>query len=315
LVLFGLYDVLSTAGAAFVELAVGNPGEPMLDVRIVAATPKPFRCTADVLFEPGACIDDVARTDVAIVCDMYVPIHESPRGRHPREVAWLRRMHAGGSIVASVCSGSLVLAEAGLLDGRVAASHWVYRDMFREHYPSVKLRVQDALTVAGDEERIVTTGSAMAWQDLALHLIARLCGPEHAVRTIKAYMLTTHEGGQLPYAVMTQRLQRDDRVIHECQAWIGDNYAGANPVSQMVERSGLNARTFARRFHAATGYSPMDYVHILRMEEAKQILETEAVGIDDVSHEVGYEDPGYFRRLFKRKVGLNPAGYRRKFRS
>ena len=83
-----------------------------------------------------ASTDAITKTDVAIVCDMDPPIHTPPRGQYPREIAWLKRMHAGGSILASVCSGSLLLAEAGLLDGIECAGHWAYRDLFREHYPN-----------------------------------------------------------------------------------------------------------------------------------------------------------------------------------
>ena len=84
-------------------------------------------------------------------------------------------------------------------------------------------------------------------------------------------------------------------------------------MAAMAERSGLNPRTFARRFRAATGYRPMDYVHALRIEEAKQFIESEEIGIDEISLKVGYDDPAFFRRLFKRKAGLTPAAYRRKF--
>ena len=101
----------------------------------------------------------------------------------------------------------------------------------------------------------------------------------------------------------------------ECQAWIAQNYACANPVATMAERSGLKPRTFARRFRTATGYLPMDYVHALRVEEAKQIIETETAAIDEVGFNVGYDDPTFFRRLFKRRIGLTPAAYRRKFTS
>jgi len=276
-VLFGLYDVLSGAGNAFDEVVSGEAGTPVLDVRIVAATRAPFRCIWDVLVEPACAIDDVAQTDAAVVCDMYVPVTESPRNRYQAEARWIRRMYESGAIVSSVCSGSLVLADSGLLDGLQTASHWAYRDMFREYFPQVTLRAQDVLTITGRESRIVTAGGVASWQDLALYLIARLCGQRHAIDAAK---------------------------IH---------YTCTNPVSQMVERSGLNPRTFARRFIAATGYPPMEYVHALRMEEAKQILETEDLSVDDVGHYVGYGDPAYFRRLFKRKVGLTPARHRRKF--
>jgi transcriptional regulator GlxA family with amidase domain len=159
----------------------------------------------------------------------------------------------------------------------------------------------------------VTAGGVTSWQDLALYVIARLCGAQQAIRTAKIYLLSGHLDGQLPFAVMTKRFQKSDAVVHECQTWIAQNYACANPVATMAELSGLKPRTFARRFHSATGYLPMDYVHALRIEEAKQLIETESVGIDQVGFSVGYEDPTFFRRLFKRRAGLTPAAYRRKF--
>jgi transcriptional regulator GlxA family with amidase domain len=114
---------------------------------------------------------------------------------------------------------------------------------------------------------------------------------------------------------MTQRVRVDDRVIRECLAWIAEHYATPSPVAAMAERSGLTRRTFARRFQAATGRRPIDYVHALRIESARQRLEAGPAAIDDVGYDVGYEDPTFFRRLFKRTTGLTPAAYRRKFSS
>jgi transcriptional regulator GlxA family with amidase domain len=187
--------------------------------------------------------------------------------------------------------------------------------MYRKHFPQVTLKDQDVLTITGEDGRIVTAGGVASWQDLALYLIARLCGHRHAIEAAKVHLISSHEEGQLPYAAMGARPQKDHRIINDCQVWIADNYTCSNPVSQMVERSGLKPRTFARRFFAATGYPPMEYVHSLRIEEAKQILETEALSVDEVGRRVGYEDAAYFRRLFKRKAGLTPARYRRKFAS
>ena len=101
-------------------------------------------------------------------------------------------------------------------------------------------------------------------------------------------------------------------MIRDCLAWIAESYASANPVTAMAERSGLTKRTFARRFRAATGHRPIDYVHALRIERARQLIETGGGAIDDVGYQVGYEDPTFFRRLFKRTTGLTPAAYRRK---
>ncbi len=116
-VLYGLYDVLLSVGAVYSDMTTGQPEESLLDVKIVAGDDKSFRCFGDVLVEPHASIDVIERADVVLVCDMYSPIHTPPHGRYRREIDWLKRMHAAGSTLVSVCSGSLLLAETGLLDG------------------------------------------------------------------------------------------------------------------------------------------------------------------------------------------------------
>ena len=129
------------------------------------------------------------------------------------------------------------------------------------------------------------------------------------------HLLTGHEEGQLPFAALVRRTDGDDAVVARCQAWIAENYAVDNPVAAMVERSGLQQRTFGRRFRAATGERPIDYVHAVRIDEARHVLESSALGVDEVGFAVGYDDPTFFRRLFKRRTGLTPAAYRRKFAS
>jgi transcriptional regulator GlxA family with amidase domain len=244
---------------------------------------------------------------------MYVPIHQAPHGRYRSEIAWLRRLHGNGSLIAAVCSGTVLLAEAGLLDDRQCSSHWAYRDLFRREYPRAIFRANTILDLSSERDRVITAGGVTSWQDLALYVIARCCGKAEALKIAKVFLLSGHEDGQLPFAAMNRRLQTSDAVIGQCQAWIARNYSIANPVSAMTARSGLKPRTFARRFRAATGYQPIDYVHVLRMEEAKQIIESGVESVDQVGFRVGYEDPAFFRRLFKRVAGLTPAAYRRKY--
>ena len=115
------------------------------------------------------------------------------------------------------------------------------------------------------------------------------------------------------YASMSADLQHDDSVIKECQRWFAEQYDEPNPVSTATRISGLQDRTFKRRFHAATGHSPLEYVHQLRIEEAKEQLEATNLAIEDICASVGYEDPTFFRRLFKRKTSLTPNQYRRRY--
>ena len=205
------------------------------------------------------------------------------------------------------------MAEAGLLDGRTCAGHWAYADLFGSEYPAVTFDAAAILVLATETEGVITAGGVTAWQDLALHVIARLCGPEHAIRTAKVHLLAGHQDGQLPYAAMVRLTDPNDAAVVRAQEWIADNYAVDNPVAAMVERSALLPRTFGRRFRAATGRRPMEYVHDVRIDEARRILESSSIPVDDVGFSVGYQDPTFFRRLFKRKTGLTPAAYRRKF--
>ena len=221
-------------------------------------------------------------------------------------------MHAGGALIASACTGSLMLADAGLLDGRQAACHWAYFGLFREYYPKVVVTEDSILNTSSETAGVITAGGVTAWQELALHVIARLCGSAHAIQTSKVYLLAGHDDGQRPFSAMTRPKQTRDAVIGECQAWIAEHYTSPNPVTTMADQSGLKPRTFGRRFRAATGYRPIEYVHAVRIEEARRIIETEPTGLDEVGYRVGYEDPTFFRRLFKRETGLSPAAYRRK---
>jgi transcriptional regulator GlxA family with amidase domain len=212
-----------------------------------------------------------------------------------------------------VCAGSLLLAESGLLDGRSCAGHWAYADLFASSYPRIRFKPGSILDLGNEDAGLVTAGGATSWQELALYLIGRYCGPAHATRTAKIYLLAGHQDGQLPFSAMVRRSQLDDGAVAASVQWIEDNYAVPNPVAAMTERSGLTSRTFARRFQAATGRRPIDYVQALRIEGARERLETDTMPVDDVGYAVGYEDPAFFRRLFKRMTGMTPAAYRRKY--
>ena len=312
-VLYGLFDVLLSVGAVYPDMTTGVPGDAMLDVSIVAATAEPFRCFGNILVEPHAAVADVPEVDAVVVCDVYAPIDQAPHGRFAVEVDWIRRMHGRGALIATVCSGSLLLAESGLLDGRSCTGHWAYRDLFREAYPRIIFAADAILDVGSEGDGLITAGGSTSWQDLALHLIARFCGPEHATRTAKIYLLGSHGDGQLPFSAMTERTAMSDASIRSALSWIAENYGSSNPVTAMAERSGLTPRTFARRFLAATGRRPIEHVHALRIEAARQLIERGAGAVDDVGFGVGYEDPTFFRRLFKRVTGVTPGAYRRRY--
>lgn len=310
LALHGLYEVFHCVGRTWGELT-GEENTPFtIEPVIVAKSLEPIESSVGVKIVPQKTLCDA---DVVIVPDVAVSADFDPRGRWREEVAWIRERYQCGAIVCSVCSGSLLLAEADLLGGELATTHWAANDFFRKYYPNVRLAPERILTTAGEADRIVIGGGASAWEDLALYLVARFCGGEEAIRITKIFLFGDRTEGQLLYAGAQRAQRHDDAVIARSQAWIADNYDDEKPVATMVENSGLTSRTFSRRFRAATGYSPIDYVQTLRIEEAKHLLETSDLAIDTVSQEVGYADPTFFRRLFRRRTGVTPVRYRQRF--
>jgi transcriptional regulator GlxA family with amidase domain len=312
-VLYGLFDVLYSVGAVFLDMTVGHPGSESLEVRIASLDGRAFRCLGGIAVEPHAAITEIQSADAVVVCDMYSPIDKVPTGQYTEFANWLQAMHRQGVLIASVCSGTLVLAEAGLLNGREAAAHWAYGALFERHYPSIRMRKDSVLCLSAVQDGLVTAGGVTAWQDLALYLIARFCGRTQAYETAKIHLLSGHEDGQLPFVAMNRQLAAEDKVIAECQTWIANNFVMPNPVGSMAERAGLNVRTLSRRFQAATGRSPLDYALEIRVEAAKRMLEEGSDTIDEIGLAIGYNDPASFRRLFRRQSGMTPAAYRKKF--
>jgi transcriptional regulator GlxA family with amidase domain len=313
--LYGLYEVFSSVGSVWSELTGESITGPKLVPRIVSPDGQAFQCAIGLPIAPQASLEETAHTDIVVVTDLTLTAINDPRGRWPAAARWLREQFDGGATICSVCTGSVLLADSGLLNGYEATTHWSASDLFRRHFPGVRLRPERILLPSGPEHRIVTSGGASSWEDLALYLIARYCGEAEAVRTAKIFLFGDRSEGQAAYAVAGQGRRHEDAVIAQCQTWIAEHYAGDNPVSRMVAQAGLPERTFKRRFRAATGYAPVEYVQTLRIEEAKQLLETTGEPTDTIAHMVGYDDPAFFRRLFKRRTGITPARYRQRFQS
>lgn len=259
-------------------------------------------------------LDAVRSCNVVIVPALVFERDDWVVGRYPQEVAWLQRMQAEGATICSACSGSLLLAEAGLLDGKVATSHWDLAPVFKRLFPAVELRLDREIVITGDENRLVMSGAAAAWHDLAMYLVARFCGPAIATAVAKFFMLQWHTDGQAPYRMFRENLDHDDAAVLKAQAWLQDNWQAPGPVEGMINAAGISERNFKRRFRKATDQTPIRYVQLLRIENAKQRLEHSQDSIDAICAQVGYEDASFFRRLFKRVTGMTPGNYRRKFR-
>ena len=309
-IIYGVFDTLWAAGT-FLK---NPPGEPLFEPRIVAAERGPLELITGVSIVPQDSIDDIERTDIVFVPNVIVLTPEELRALDHRLIAWIATMYERGALICSACGGSLVLAAAGLLSGREATTHWSHVPVFRREFPDIRLHEDRILVQTGDGHRIISCGGASSWQDLALLLVAKYGGNGEAIRVSRFFLYQWHRDGQLPYASMAANVVHGDGVVLKCQTWLAENYDRADVVTETARVSGLPKRTFDRRFKAATGYSPLAYVQALRIEEAKQMLETGSAPVDAIGREVGYEDAASFRRLFRRLTGMSPGDYRRRFR-
>ena len=171
--LYGMVDVLSAVGSLWGELMRRPAAEAgtRLDIRIVAPTPEPFLCGNGIPVAPYMAVDACPATDIVILPELWIGPDEPMRGRHPSVMDWIRRMYARGAALYSACSGSVMLAETGLVDHCQVTSHWAYRELFQAHYPAVRFLPEPTLTCADPAGRIVTAGGTTSWHDLAIHII------------------------------------------------------------------------------------------------------------------------------------------------
>ena len=311
-IIYGVFDTLFAPGV-FWNRMEGREEEPLFRPRLVAAANGPIELCTGVTVIPQESVDEVARTDVVFVPNVMVYTAECIRKLDRRLIDWIRAMHEGGAQVMASCGGPIVLAEAGLLHGQAATTHWSYVDLLRREFPSIEVQENRILVHSGPGHSLVCSGGASSWQDLCLYMIARHGGMAEALRMSKLFLYQWHRDGQQPYATMIANVGHDDAAIRRCQAWLAEHYDHPDAVREAARLSGLPKRTFDRRFRAATGYAALAYVQQLRIEEAKQLLETSEGSVEEIAREVGYEDTASFRRLFRRLVGMIPSEYRRKF--
>jgi transcriptional regulator GlxA family with amidase domain len=312
--LYGMLDVLLAAGNIWQTLVREEPAPALFRVRIVAPTLEPFTCGNGIPVTPDCAVTDNPKSDIVILPELWFGPDEDIRGRYPEIMDWIRTGYKKGAHVYSACSGAVMLAETGLLDGCDATSHWGYQDLFRERYPNVRFQPEPNLVFADAAGRIVTAGGTTSWHDLAIHIISRHGSPGEAMRIAKVYLLKWHGEGQLPYETLVRRIPHADSAVRNCEAWLGENFTDTEAIRHVIERAKIPERTLKRRFKASTGTTLIDYLQNLRVEAAKRQLESGTLPVDEISAQVSYEDPSFFRRLFKRRTGLTPSQYRRLFK-
>lgn len=274
--------------------------------KIVAVEPGMLSATGGIRIEAAHDLSLLGQASLIIA-----PGWRGPDRPLPAElVDALKAAHRRGARIASICSGVFMLAACGFLDGKSATTHWRHVEKLQKHYPEIKV-LPDVLYV--DEGSILTSAGSAAGIDLCLHIVRHDFGSEVANMVARRLVLPAHrEGGQaqfIPRPVPKERGGKIAPLMDEIRLKLDEDWS----VNKMALAAGLTPRTLLRRFQDSAGESPLAWVTAERVERAKELLETTAIGVTEIAEATGFGAPETLRHHFRRKVGTSPLQYRSSF--
>lgn len=302
-------DVFTAAN----HLGKDLPAARRLTWRVESIDGRPVRSGSGQMIEVDGKIDGRAGADAILMTAPFVADMETFTAHNPLVQIFgsaLRQQHQRGALIATYCTGSYLLAEAGLLDGRIATTHWAKAADFARRYPRVALRADQVLT---EQEGMLCGGAVTSFLDVALRLVERFAGADLAAATAKALLIDANRLTQAPYASLVEEHGHGDRLVIRAQRRMEATLRQRFNLPELANHLAVSERTLSRRFKQAVGATPLEYLQSVRIELAKRLLETGGDSFDEVSRRVGYEDAATFRQLFKRRTGVSPREYRQRF--
>jgi transcriptional regulator GlxA family with amidase domain len=301
-------EIFHAAGYMW-NLCTGQPPAPRFRITSVSVDGLPVDGAGPTHLVPDKALEEIDRTDLVFVPTAGFDVAELIEANKAC-LDWLRRLYAGGTKIAGVCTGVALLAEAGLLDGRTGTTHWAIAEDFAIRYPMVTWRPHLAITEDGG---IFCGGGLYSAIDLALYLVEKLCDRQTAIEVAKSLVLQMPRIYQTSFAVLPIGAPHGDATIHRAEAWLRNHFPEEVDIDELSQELAMTPRTFLRRFKQATGETPLGYLQRLRIEASKPMLEEDRMTVQEVSLAVGYDDVAFFRDLFKRHTHLSPSLYRERF--
>ena len=223
---------------------------------------------------------------------------------------WLVAQWRAGAWIAANCTGTFILAQTGLLDGRTVTTTWWLERQFRARYPKVDLQIRSVLT---ESDRLVCAGASASYLLQAIRIIERFSGPAIASQTAKSSLIDVSQTSQVPYLPLLAERAHSDSLVERAQHWLQSNMTEELRISELAEALAISDRTLIRRFRAALDQTPLAYLQDLRLEAARALLETGDLSVEVIGSQVGYNDTSSFSRLFRQRIGMSPGAYRRRF--
>jgi transcriptional regulator GlxA family with amidase domain len=225
-------------------------------------------------------------------------------------LTYLLREHERGAILCCACAGAFILAKTGILDKRVATTHWKLRDQFSTKYPLITLQIESVLINDGD---IISAGGLMSWVDLGLEIVAQFTQP-HIMRQLGKYLIVdTGKREQRYYASFTPEFNHGNQPIIQAQHHIQANYNQLLTISRLASIACMSDRTFLRHFSKATALKPIQYIQRVRVQKACELLESTSSSLEQIALSIGYDDVNSFRKIFIKVMGLSPKAFQARF--
>jgi transcriptional regulator GlxA family with amidase domain len=289
---------------------IGHSGKyPLFNVKLIGTTREVeleeglFTIKADAL--PG----EVKQTDLIIIPPLDGDMRATIKA-NKELVGWISDQYKKGAEVACLCLGAFLLAETGLLNGEECSTHWKGVNEFRKKYPEVQLVDQRITT---DHNGIYTSGGANSYWNLLVYLIQKYTSRAMAIRTSKFFEVEMDRRNQSQFLSFEGNKIHDDPRVKKAQDYIENHYRKKTTVEDLAGQADLAKRTFQRRFKKATHYTVMEYLQKVRMEAAKQHLESDQPTVAEAMRQSGYMDPKSFRNIFKKNTGMTPLEYQHRF--
>lgn len=310
----GIVELLEKTNQLILNTTATEIAQPNRDchtgfeTQLVGVRHKRVQTSMGITITCTRTISDADAADLIIVPALGGDI-EAGLAANTTAIDWISEMAHHGTHLASVCTGAFLLAEAGLLDGKAATTHWIEAPRFIQKYPQIHL---DPDHFVVDTGQIITSGGATSFLSLTHYIVKKYCSESAATAMSKMFLINRHSDSQNSYATFNSPTQHGDVQIKRAQAYVEQNLSRALSIAELAKRCATSQRSLIRRFKAATGYTPIEYVQQVKIEAAKTHLEKSDSSIEQIAQQVGYLDVPSFRKLFKRVVGLTPSDYRRR---
>lgn len=310
-----LIKELCWVAAAYAAELVSEKINPSDFVRFVSLDGSSIQCFSGNELSVDIGLDEVKALKVPVDAVFLCAFWGAPQkilADNQAVFPWLKQLHCQGVPIAAVSNGPFFLAEAGLLDEKVATVYPPVTEQFLQRYPSVKLRSERAITDAGN---LYSANGIASGCDLAVSIIEMVYGPEVARKISQDFLVGFNRTYSIANVEFDGQKYHHDRQVLTAQQWLERNFSSDVKLEAVAADIGMSPRNFSRRFKQATGDSPSHYLQRLRMEASRELLRTTDLTVAEVGYRVGYGDLSYFSRVFKKHEGCLPYHYRQEVKS